>query len=289
MVVLGSDNFAKKLAKCLKVKFVSLESRIFPDGEICPRIISFVDNHCIIAERMKLPIEPNRYLIEILLTIRNLKYLGVRKIDLVMPYFVYARQDKIFRKGEPFSAKYVLELISDAGVNRFFTVSSHADRNQEKISLTKMSAYNIDGFEILGQFFKNLNLKEPIVVGADLGVSKQTKIISEILSGKDFPLEKCRDLDTGKITIKGKLNLANKDLLIVDDIVSSGNTILKAIDLAKKDKAKRIYCGIIHILSKRAIETISKKVEKIIATDTIDSPISKISVVEKIAKQIKKL
>jgi len=286
MIVLGSDNFAKKLAKCLKAKFVFLEKRVFPDGEICPRILAPVDNHVILAERIHLPIDPNRYLIEILLTIKNLKSLGTKKIDLVMPYFVYTRQDKIFRKGEPFSAKYVLELIKEAGANRFFTVSSHAQRDKVKISLTKMPAYNIDGFEILGQYFKDLNFKKPIVVGADFGVNKSIKTISKILGVEAIAFEKYRDLKTGKITLKDKPNLKNKDLIIVDDIVSSGETMLKAINLARKSGAKRIYCGVIHILNKKTIEAISKKVEKFIATDTIDSPISKISVVENIAGKI---
>jgi len=289
MTVLGSDNFGKKLAKYLGAKFVFFEKRIFPDGEVCPRISAPIDNCVILAERMKLPIDPNRYLIEILLTIKNLKFLRVKKIDLVMPYFVYARQDKIFRKGEPLSAKYVLELIREAGVTRFFTVSSHVDRDREMISLTKMPAYNIDGFEILGQYFKNLNLKEPIVVGADFGVSTSTKIISKILGVKDIVFEKHRDLKTGKIILKGKLNLKNRDLIIVDDIVSSGETMLKAIDITKRAKAKRIYCTVLHVLNEKAIKTISKKVEKFVATDTIDSPISKISVAEKIAEKIKEL
>ena len=279
----------KKLAKCLGVKFVLIEKRIFPDGEVCPRILGSINNHCLLAERMKLPIDSNRYLIEILLTIKNLKYLGAKKIDLVMPYFVYSRQDKIFRKGEPFSAQYVLELLEKARVNRFFTVSSHVDREREGISLTKMPAYNIDGFEILGRYFKKLNLQNPIVVGSDFGVSKSTKIISKILGVKDIAFEKHRDLKTGKITLKGKLTLKNKDLIIVDDIVSSGETMLKVIDLAKRNRAKKIYSAVVHALNEKAIKLISKKVEKFVATDTIDSPISKISVIEKIAEKIKEL
>ncbi|MBZ9572100.1 ribose-phosphate diphosphokinase [Patescibacteria group bacterium] len=289
MIILGSDNFSKKLAKCLKVKFIFFEKRIFPDGEVCPRIQPFVNNHVILAERMKLPIDPNRYLIEILLTIKNLESLGVKKIDVLMPYFVYTRQDKTFRKGEPFSAKYVLELIRKAGASRFFTVSSHANRGKERISLTKMPAYNINGFGVIGQYFKSLNFKNPIVVGADFGITKEIKVISKILGTKNFVFEKHRDLKTGKITFKSRLDFKNRDLIIVDDIVSSGTTALKAIDIAKKAGAKRIYCAVLHVLKEEAIKTISKKVEKFIATDTIDSPISEISVVEKIAEKIREL
>ena len=128
MIVVGNDDFAKKLATALGSKFVPFEQRVFPDGEVCPRILGDVEKNAIVANRMSLPLEPNKYFIETLLLIKNLQELGVENIDVVMPYFVYARQDKIFRDGEPFSYKFVLETLHRAGVNRFFTVSSHAER-----------------------------------------------------------------------------------------------------------------------------------------------------------------
>ncbi|MFH0832423.1 MAG: hypothetical protein V1900_01725, partial [Candidatus Aenigmatarchaeota archaeon] len=66
MIVLGSDNFAERLAKHLNATLVPVEKRAFPDGEVCPRIVGDVDNHAIVAERLSLPLDPNRYLIETL-------------------------------------------------------------------------------------------------------------------------------------------------------------------------------------------------------------------------------
>jgi ribose-phosphate pyrophosphokinase len=288
MIVLGSDNFAERLARNLNAGFISLEKRIFPDGEVCPRILDNVDSHVVFAERMSLPIDPNRHLVEMILTLKNLKSLGVKKIDVVMPYFIYARQDKEFRKGEPFSAKYVLDLMEQAGADRFFTVSSHAERDKEMLSLTSMPAYNINGFVAIGEYLKSFDLKSPIITGADLGVSTATKIVADILGAEQSAFEKERNLATGEIVMKGELDAKSKDLVIVDDIISSGGTMIKAIGIAKKSGAEKIIAAVVHpVLAKGAFENISPMVWKFLATDTIDSPISDISVTGKIAEKIK--
>ena len=120
--VIGSDSFGQKLAQALGVKFIPLENRVFPEKEICPILKGKPDSRVILADRMKAPINPNTHFVSVLLTIKNLKSLGVEHIDLVMPYFIYSRQDKVFRDGEPFSAKHVLELLKESGADRFFTV-----------------------------------------------------------------------------------------------------------------------------------------------------------------------
>ncbi|MFH0832616.1 MAG: ribose-phosphate diphosphokinase, partial [Candidatus Aenigmatarchaeota archaeon] len=265
-----------------------VEKRAFPDGEVCPRIVGDVDNHAIVAERLSLPLDPNRYLIETLFITRNLRALGVEKIDVVMPYFIYSRQDKVFRKGEPHSAKYVLELLEKAGATRFFTVSSHVNRNDEKISLTPMPAYNINGFESIGNQLKKFDLHNPVVVGADLGVSHSTETIANILGAESFAFQKKRDLNTGEIIVKGNLNVEGRDIVIVDDIISSGRTMLNSIEICNSSGADRILCTAVHpALATGVFEKISSKVWKFIATDTISSPISEISVTESIAEKIK--
>ena len=288
MIVLGSDEFAEKLAKSLGSGFVALEKIVFPDGELRPRILGSVDEHVVLADRMILPTDPNKYLVEMLLTIRNLKAMNVKQIDVVMPYFIYSRQDKVFRKGEPFSAKHILELLEKAGSDRFFTVSSHAERDNEKLSLTAMPSYNIDGFVSIGEYLKGLDLKNPLVTGADMGVSRATGTVAGILNADEFAFEKKRDLATGDIVMHGEMNAKNRDVIIVDDIISSGGTMIKAIEISKKSGAGKIIAAAVHpVLAKGAYEKILPIVWKFLATDTIDSPISEISVTDKIAEKIR--
>ncbi len=285
MIVLGNDDFGEKLAEKLGTKFSRIEQRVFPDGEVCPRIIDGInDNHAVVALRMKLPLDPNMYLIEILFTIKNLKSLGVKKIDVVMPYFVYARQDKAFRKGEPFSAKYVIELLKEAGTSRFFTVTSHADRNKEKISLSD-SAYSIDGFVAVGNYLKENNLKNPLIIAPDDGAEKFAETIAIHIGCEYAVFEKHRDLDTGSVSMKSSVDMKGKNVIIVDDIISSGGTMLKAIDLCKNNGAKSVMAAVVHVVSEKGI----RNIKSLVAMDTIDSDVSKISVVELMADRIKSL
>ncbi len=285
MIVLGNDAFGKSLAEKLGAEFVKIEQRVFPDGEVCPRISGEINNsHAVIAMRMSLPLDPNRYLIETLFAIKNLKGLGVKKIDVVMPYFVYARQDKAFRKGEPFSAKYVLELLKEAGASRFFTVTSHADRNKERISLSD-SAYNINGFVAIGDYLKKNGLKNPLIIAPDDGAEKFAETVAIHIGCEYTVFEKRRDLDTGEVEMKSSADMKGKEVIIVDDIISSGSTMLKAKDICKKNGAKSVMAAVVHVVSEKGIESIPN----LVATDTINSTASKISVVEMVADRIKKV
>ncbi|MBI2075963.1 MAG: ribose-phosphate diphosphokinase [Candidatus Aenigmarchaeota archaeon] len=289
-MILVGHNFAESLAKLLNCKTADIEKRTFPDWEVCPRILSEVkDDYAIVAERMMLPMKPNGYFIEILLLVKNLKSMGVEKIDVVMPYFVYSRQDAVFRKGEPFSAKFVLEMLADAGATRFFTVSSHADRDKDMISFSPIPAYNINGFECIGDYLKGLDFPNPVIVGPDSGAETFVNTVAKKVRAEKAFFEKERDLETGKVTMRADADFHGKEIILIDDIVSSGSTMVSAIDICKKAGAKKIFCAVAHIVSQTGIEAISPLVDKFVACNTIHSEISVIPVEGAIAEKITSL
>ena len=289
MILIG-HNFAESLAKLLNCKTADVEKRTFHDGEVCPRILSEVkDDHAIVAERMMLPMKPNGYLVEALLLVKNLKSMGVKKIDVVMPYFVYSRQDDVFRKGEPFSAKFVLEILADAGATRFFTVSSHADRDKDMISFSPIPAYNINGFECIGDYLKGFDLHNPLIVGPDRGAEMFVDTVAKKLGAEKVLFEKKRDLNTGEVSIKADADFRGREVILIDDIVSSGSTMLTAIGICKKAGAEKIFCAVVHIISQKGIDAISPLVDKFVACNTIHSDISVIPVEKKIADKIKEV
>jgi len=288
MIVIGPiDGFSEELAKNLSANFIELDRRIFPDKEVCPRIVLDKDiknEHVVLVNRINRPLNPNRYLVEYLLTIKNLKELGAKEIDVVMPYFVYARQDKVFRRGEPLSTNYVLELLKEAGATRFFSISVHFQKKEGKFP-APMPAFNISGFVSIADYLKTLNLKNPIIIGPDKKSGDFAKQIADILQCESTYLEKERDLDTGAIETKTELDVSGKDVVIVDDIAASGTTLINAIENLKN--SERVICTVVHpILTDECLEKVSSKA-KFIACNTIESPISKISVTERIAKFVK--
>ena len=295
MIVVGpKDGFSDKLAEKLGCDFFELERRTFPDKEIRPRILGSEKitsaNKAILVSRMERPLDPNKYLVEILLTVKNLKSLGVDKVTLVMPYMIYARQDKIFRSGEPLSAKYVLELLKQAGVNRLLTVSCHFSGIEDLCP--GLEAVSISGFKTIAKYLAKLGLRDPVVLGPDEKAGTWAKEIVNILgSGEHTFLEKHRDRDSGKVETEEKLavDIGGRDVVIVDDIASSGGTLINAVNIVKKHKPKSIIVAVVHpILSGDCVEKVKGAgADMFLSTDTIPSEISKISVTEDIARFIK--
>ena len=287
MIVIGPiDGFSEKIARHLSADFIELNRRVFPDGEICPRIMLDKDiagQHVVLVNRINRPINPNRYLVEYLITIKNLKDLGVEEIDVVMPYFVYARQDKIFRKGEPLSTKYILEMLKQAGATRFFCVSSHFQKEEGKFN-APLPAFNISGFVSIAEYLKQLNLNNPLILGPDKKSGQFAKQIADILNCESSYMEKKRNLDTGEVKTKTELDVAGRDVVITDDIASSGSTLVNSIENLKNPD--RIICTVVHpILTGDCLEKVSAN-SRFIACNTIESPISKISIAKRISEFI---
>ncbi len=288
--VLGFDGFAENIAMHLNAGFARIERRIFPDTEVCPRIPDVPEaGHVVFVNRMSLPLNPNSHLVETLIVLKNLSSSGIEDIDVVMPYFVYGRQDKIFREGEPFSARYVLELLRDAGASRFFTVSSHAERDKAVLGVADIPAFNINGFVAIGQYLKGLALDNPMIVGPDKGAEGFVETVASALGCDSALFEKHRDLVTGDVIMRAGVNVKGRDVILVDDIIGSGGTMLKAIDLCKE--ARRIYCAVVHMVSDRRVREMQEKTKQFIICNTIDSPkyhaLQKVSVEELIAGKIK--
>lgn len=290
MDVLGSDAFSMQLAAELNARHIRIENRCFPDGEICPRIMERpnTNGEVILAQRMALPMRPNIYLTEILLTLRNLKMMGITNVSLVMPYFIYSRQDRSHLPGEPVSACHVLDILNDAGgVSKFYTVSSHMERFKSELT-APMRAFNLDGYSILGTKLNEMELVNPLVMGPDMTVNMAAMRVADILGTQSFSIEKKRDFVTGEIDVREfSRNLNGRDIVIVDDIISTGKTMAQAIGVAKKCGCGRIVVASVHVVSHAGLELLNKHAWKIISTDTINNPVSHVSVVKRVADAIR--
>ncbi len=275
MDVIGSDQFSVKLAERLEADHIMLERRMFQDGEVCPRLLRSPGNKVILAERMGLPLYPNRYFTEVFLTLKNLKHMRAENITMVMPYFIYSRQDKSFRPGEPFSAKHVLDLFGDIGVSRLFTVSCHMERFKDKLT-APIPAYNVDGYTVLGEHLRNLKLNDPVVTSPNFRFNMAVERVAAILGAKLFFAERGKAYDFNE-----------QDVIIVNDIISSGDKIIRAAEAAERFNCGRIVAAAVHVVHKDGIERLRKYVSKVIATDTIDTPVSEASVIDKLAEAIR--
>jgi len=304
VIVIGKTNFAEKLAERIaEATFLEIDERIFPDGEICPRLLITDENelensHVIIALQLELSQSKNQYLISLLFTIQNVKRLGVKTITCVMPYHIYSRQDRESRLGEPFSSRYLASLLESAGVNNFVTVNSHSyGKKPLKDFFDKTNAISLSAIPLLSKAIRaRINGKEDIICfSPDEGALILAREAAEAINSPYYgAIRKSRDLNTGEISqelIGVNVSVKDRDIIIVDDLVSSGGTMIGAARILIQQGAKSVSLCYVHgVHSLENFKSLQQeKFDVILTTDTIKSNIQKletISVIDLIAEWI---
>ena len=291
IICLGGSHgthLAVKLARILNVDFDAIEVRNFPDGEIYVRIIPEVKRRTVIYVN-SLALKPNQYLVETILTIETLKDLEAEKVYAVIPYMAYARQDSRFKPGEAISIEIVAKMLSNTEVDEIITVDMHLHRIEDPQKLFKVPFHNLTAMHEIAKYIRaNYKLENPIVIGPDEEAEQWAKIVAGDLGLEYDVLEKERISGEEVIVKTRELNVQGRDIIVVDDIISTGGTVVETVKALRRLGAKRFLIACTHpLLVKNAYNRIvSLGVEDIIGTDTVLSPISKVSVAPVIAEYI---
>jgi len=279
-----SENLAKELSKKIKANLVKSEIRVFPDGESKITLIGKISKKkSIVLQSIYPPVDTN--LVQVLSLITKAKE-NSSEVIAVIPYMGYARQDREFLPGEIVTMKVLGKLFKSAGASKIIVVDIHSSIGLKHFSI---KTKNVTAIPDLVGFFKKLSLKNPLVVSPDQGGKERAKEFAKEFNSDYISLEKTRDRKTGKVKIKTKnLEVENRDLILVDDIISTGGSIIKATQFLKKQKCKRIYVACTHALLMNDAEKKIKKagVTSIISTNTIPGKTSKVDISKTIAKAI---
>ncbi|RJQ36271.1 ribose-phosphate pyrophosphokinase [Candidatus Microgenomates bacterium] len=293
----GSSNkaLAEKIAKELQINVSSLEVHIFPDKEKRIRLLdSVVGQHTVVVQSTSTPADENY--IELFFIVDALKRSGAKSVTAVIPYLGYQRQDHIFREGEAVSLEVVIRTLEAVGVNRLIGFDFHTVRVPElfRIPVSHLSALPLFAQKIKKEGWSKDNT---VLIAPDRGGLRRIKILSELLDDMDYAaIEKSRDLATGEVSaqeIEGKLK---KRALIVDDMISSGGTIITASNLLLRKGVEEIYVFATHpVFSDAATEVLQKSAAKeVFVTDSILVPRKKLfpklnvlSISKMVAKEIK--
>jgi ribose-phosphate pyrophosphokinase len=199
----------------------------------------------------------------------------------------YARQDREFLPGEIVTMNVLGKLFKSAGASKIIIVDIHSLIGLKYFTI---KTKNVTAIPDLAEYFKKLSLKNPLVVSPDQGGKERAKEFAKELNSDYIALEKTRDRKTGKVKIKtGNLaEVQNRDLILVDDMISTGGSIIKATQFLKKQKCKRIFVACTHALLMNDAENKIKKagVTSIISTNTIPGKTSKVDISKTIAKAI---
>lgn len=234
IVVSGSQsqNLAFKVAKLLNTKLTRVEYKRFPDNEIYVRIVDEInDDEAVIINTQK---NQNDAIVETILLCDALRDEGVKKITLVAPYLAYARQDKKFNPGEAISIRALAKIYSNI-VDKLITINPHETHIKDFFTIPFIYG---DAVPKLAEYVKD-KLNDPIVLAPDKGALEFAKTASKILNAEYDYLEKTR-LSPTEIQIAPKtLDAKDRDVFIVDDIISTGGTMATAVKLLKEQGAKK--------------------------------------------------
>jgi ribose-phosphate pyrophosphokinase len=280
----SSEDLAKKLAKRLGANLLKSQLRVFPDGESKITLGKLQKNKIIVIQSTYPPVDEN--LIQVLSMISKAKEYGTEVIA-VIPYTGYARQDREFLPGEIITMKVIAKLFKSVGASRIIVVDIHSMLGLKYFDI---KSKNVTAIPDLAKYFSKLKLKNPLVVSPDQGGKERASEFAKFLNIEFISLEKQRDRRTGKVQIKSSNfdKIAGRDLILVDDMISTGGSIIKATEFLKKQKCKRVFVACTHALLRNNAENKIKKagVTKIISTNTIPGKTALVDVSGTIAKAI---
>lgn len=274
----ASRYLAKKISRKLKCEYMEPEVKHFPDGEIYLRFTKNVLGKTVILVQ-SLAKNPNEKLIELMFAASTAKELKAKKVVAVIPYLAYMRQDKSFRKWECVSSKIVSKILEASGIDEIFVVNPHLHRYKSLSDIFSIPTHLISvAYKFADYILTKIGTKNTVIVGPDFesyrwlveNVARKTKCDFSILKKRRIGPRVVRIFFSEKI-------FKNKNVVIVDDIVSTGSTIIEVSKLLKKAGARKIYLFVVHLLSEDAIKLIKKAgVDEVFSSNTIPNKSSKV-------------
>jgi ribose-phosphate pyrophosphokinase len=282
----SSEELAKKISKKLKANLIKSEVKVFPDGESKITLSGKLSkNKTIVVQSIYPPVDSN--LIQALVLTSKAKEYS-NEVIVVIPYLGYARQDREFLPGEIVTMKVLGKLFKGAGASKVIVVDIHSKMG---LKYFKIKSENVTAVPDLAKYFKKINLKNPLVVSPDQGGKERAKEFAKQFGSEFIALSKTRDRKTGKVKIKttGLDEVKGRDLILVDDMISTGGSIVKATEFLKKQKCNRVFVACTHGLLMNSAEKKIRKagVSKIISTNTIPGKTSIVDISNTVIKAIK--
>lgn len=310
----GSSNrqLSEAIVTALHTSLSPIETMIFPDGERRVKLNDTVlEEDTVIIQSTTTPVDQNY--IELFFIIDALKRSGAKTITAIIPYLGYQRQDHVFRDGEVVSLDVMIRILESLQVDKVVAVDLHSIKIPElfHIPVTHLSALPVFAERIQSKAFYSYAsdnpdefLKDSILVSPDMGGLRRIEQMSEMLHGLPWiATVKDRDLETGEISINafdGPFNpsdLPGKRALIVDDMISSGNTVVQAVELLKKHGVLSCDVFATHaIFSEEAPEFLQESsIDRVYVTDSVFIPEEKyfpklhvLSIAEMLAQELRK-
>ena len=263
----ANKQLAYKICKNLKIEPGKITSSRFSDGEIRVKIEENVRGKDVfVIQPTSHPVNDN--LMELLIILDALRRASAYRVTAVIPYFGYARQYRKDQPRVPITAKLVANILTRAGASRILTLDLHAGQVQGFFDVPLDHLYAINVFV---DYFKRIKLNDLVIVSPDVGGIKMARAYAKRFGADLAIVDKRRDSpdSTAVMHILGEVK--DKNVIIVDDIVATGSSIVEAAKALKEAGAKKIFAAITHgVLSSDAVKKINNsKIDSLAITDSI--------------------
>lgn len=279
----GTSNreLAEEVAKYLGVELGEIEIRRFSDGEIYARIAKSVRGAEVYVIQ-SLGNGVNEYFMELLVIIDALKRASADEVTAVIPYYAYARQDRKTKSREPITAKLIANILTVAGASRVVTMDLHAGQIQ---GFFDIPVDNLTALPLFTRYFQDKALKNPVVVSPDIGGVTRARALADRLHTPLAIIYKRRPAPEVAEVEEIIGEVEGRDVIICDDIITTGNTLFSAAKLLKARGAKDIYAAVTHgILTNDAHKRLEEsEIKELVVTNTLPIPrekrVSKLTII----------
>lgn len=268
----GNSNpkLAQEIVEHIGLPLGNAEFHNFSDGEIRVDLKESVRGaDCFLIQSTCYPVNDN--LMEILVMLDALMRASAKSINVVIPYYGYARQDRKARARDPITAKLVANLLETAGADRVIVMDLHATQIQ---GFFDIPVDHLLGVPILGKYFVEKGLEDVVVVSPDHGGVTRARRLAERLQAPIAIIDKRRPEPNVAEVMNIVGNIAGKTCILIDDIIDTAGTIVLAANALVENGAKEVYACCTHpVLSGPAMERISgSKIKELVVTNTIPIP-----------------
>lgn len=258
---------SREICDYLNVPLGNAEVRSFSDGEIFVRINENVRGaDTFVIQPTSPPVDKN--LMELLIMVDALRRASAERTTAVIPYYGYARQDRKVQPRVPITAKLIANLITIAGVDRVLVIDLHAGQIQ---GFFDIPVDNLFAAPVLIDYIQNMKLKSLVFVSPDTGGAERVRAFAKRLNATMAIIDKRRPRPNVSEVHHVIGNVRGKNAIILDDMIDTGGSIVRAAEVLMKKGAKTVYAVCTHpVFSGHAIENLRKSpIKEIIVTNTI--------------------